>query len=129
LIHQPVRRTTALGKPMPPAFLELSVERHFASGVRTEMYQLGTEGGTQAGIVGGTAEDLERWRSRLSVHWEGNQLHIETGSYSGPTRDAGPYDEHTEVWRLDEQGSLTIAVVDRRSGADVAMRMLTYRRQ
>jgi hypothetical protein len=130
-IRQPLRRTTALGEPMPPAFLDLSVERHFESEVPIETYHIGTEGGTIRGIVGDSrsAQDVNRPQSRVSVRWEGNQLQIETGRYSGPTRDAGPYAEHTEVWRVDEQGRLAITVVDRRSDAEVATRTLTYRRQ
>jgi hypothetical protein len=130
-IRQPVRRTTVLGEPMPPAFLDLTVERHFESGVRAEVYQIGTEGGTVSGIVGNGRpnQDVNRARSRVSVRWEGNQLRIETGRYSGPTRDSGPYTEHAEAWRLDEQGRLVITVVDQRSDSEVATRTLTYRRQ
>jgi hypothetical protein len=65
----------------------------------------------------------------VSVRWEGNQLRIETGLYSGPMRDSGPYTEHTEAWRLDDQGRLVITVVDQRSDSEVATRTLTYRRQ
>jgi hypothetical protein len=116
---------------MPPAFPELTVERHFESGVRAETYHIGTVGGTEAGIVenGQPDQDVNRARSRVSVRWEGNQLSIETGRYSGPTRDSGPYTEHAEAWRLDDQGKLVMTVVDRRSDSDVATRTLTYRRQ
>lgn len=51
-IRQPLTRTTVLGEPMPPAFLELTVERHFESEVRADTYHIGTAGGTVSGIVG-----------------------------------------------------------------------------
>src|SRR5258705_3362261 len=53
-IRQPLQRTTALGKPMPPAYLQLTIERHFESGVRAETYHIGTESGTVSGTVGGS---------------------------------------------------------------------------
>jgi hypothetical protein len=128
-IHQPLRRTTVLGERMPPAFVHLTVERHFESGVRAETYHIGTVGGT-VGITGdGSDPSLNPARSLVSVRWEGDRLYIETGRYSGPTRDSGPYTEHTEVWWLDEQGRLLITVTDRWSNAEVATRTLTYRRQ
>ena len=43
-IRQPLRRTTARGEPMPPVFLDLAVERHFESEVRTDTYHIGTGG-------------------------------------------------------------------------------------
>lgn len=130
-IRQPLRRTTVLGEPMPPAFLDLTVERQFEGELRAETYRIGTEGGMVSGIVGDgrSAQDVNRVRTRVSVRWEGDRLHIETGRYSGPTRDSGPYTEHAEVWRLDQQSRLLITVVDRQPDSEVATRTLTYRRQ
>ena len=117
IIRQPLRRTTVQGEPMPPVFLDLTVERHFESEVRTDTYRIGTEGGTVEGLVGGS-----RSSSRLSVRWDGDRLRIETRSY--PTSDTNLYSEHDEVWWLDEQGSLLITVVDRRSDSEVATRTI-----
>jgi len=129
-IRQPLQRTTVLGKSMPPAFLELTVERQFERGVRVETYQIGTEGGTVSGIAGDASDpSVNRGWSRESVRWEGDRLHIETGHYSGVTRDSGAYTEHAEVWWLGEQGRLMITVVTRRSDSEVETRTLTYRRQ
>jgi hypothetical protein len=129
-IRQLLQRTTASGEPMLPAFVELRVERHFESGVRADTYHLGTVGGTVSGIPGdGSDPPINRGWSRESVRWEGDRLHIDTEHYSGPTRDSGPYTEHTEVWWLDEQGQLLIMVADRRSDSEVDRRTLTYRRQ
>jgi hypothetical protein len=122
-IRQPLRRTTARGEPMPPVFLDLTVEKHFESEVRTDTYHIGTEGGTGTfGVFGGS-----RSSSRFSVRWDGDRLRIETRSY--PTSDTREYTEHNEVWWLDERGRLLITVVDRRSGSESATRTLTYRRQ
>ena len=92
-VRQPVVRTNAFGAPMPPYFKELSVDREFVSGVRTETFQIGIEGGT----IGATTTDVKVSRTVFSVRWEDQRLVIDTGSYSGPTREAGPYTGHTEV--------------------------------
>jgi hypothetical protein len=129
-IRQPLQQTTVLGEPMPPAFLELTVERHFESGMRAETYHIGTEGGTVSGIVGdGSDPPVNRGWSRESVRWEGDRLRIDTGHYSGVTRGSGPYTEHTEVWWLNDKGRLLITVVTRRSDSEVETRTLTYARQ
>ena len=122
-IRQPLRTTTARGEPMPPAFIDLTVEKHFESEVRTDTYQIGTEGSTGTfGVRGGS-----RSSSRFSVRWDGDRLRIETKTY--PTSDTSLYTEHEEVWWLDELGNLLITVVERRSDSDAETRTLTYRRQ
>jgi hypothetical protein len=122
-IRQPLRSTTARGEPMPPVFLDLTVEKHFESEVRTDTYHIGTEGVTGTfGAFGGS-----RSSSRFSVRWDGVRLRIETKSY--PTSDTSGYTEHNEVWWLDAQGRRLITVVDRRSDSESATRTLTYRRQ
>jgi hypothetical protein len=55
-------------------------------------------------------------------------LVIETGVYSGPTRESGPYAEHEELWSLDSEGVLHITVTDRGSGTEPKTTNLTYRR-
>src|SRR5712691_52367 len=100
---------------MPPFFKELSVERQFVTGVRTETYQIGVEGG-RVGVLPanrGTAADVNVSRTSFSVRWEDSRLVIDTGSYSGATRESGPYTEHTEVWRLDAAGLLILSITDR----------------
>ena len=128
VIRQPLQRTTALGKPMPPTFLEVTVERHFESGVRIERYTIGTESGTVSGTVGNGRPGVGA-NTRVSVRWEGDRLHIDTRNYSGPQSDSGPYAEHDEVWRLDERGRLLIVAIERQSGAEQTSRTLTYRRR
>jgi hypothetical protein len=129
-VRQPVVRTNVYGAPMPPFFKELSVERQFVTDVRTETYQIGVEGGTVYGLPAnrGTAPDVNPSQTRFSVRWEDNRLVIDTGSYSGPTREAGPYTEHTEVWQLDAAGMLILTITDRGSGITSTTKALTYRK-
>src|SRR5262245_40618610 len=109
-VHQPIVRTTVRGAPMPPAFLELTVERQLEPGIRTERYMIGTEGGS---ISGGPGID----ETRVSVLWRGDRLFIATRHTSGPSRDATATTEHTEEWSFDERNRLVIVVVDRNGDA------------
>ena len=130
-VRQPVVRTNAYGAPMPPFFKELTVERQFVTDVRTETYQIGVVGGMVGGVLPanrGTAADVNVSETRFSVRWEDNRLVIETGRYSGPTREAGPYTEHTEVWQLDTAGMLILSITDRGSGIASTTKTLTYRK-
>jgi hypothetical protein len=117
---------------MKPFFKDLTVERSFKTGVRSETYQIGVEGGVVGGVdrTGrGSGPRGESPQTRFAVRWDGNSLVIETGNYSGATRESGPYTEHTEVWRFDAHGRLVITVTDRRSGTESTTGVLTYRRR
>lgn len=130
-VRQPVVRTNVYGAPMPPFFKELSVERQFVTDVRTDIYQIGVEGGMVGGVLPanrGAAPDVNVSQTRFSVRWEDNRLVIDSGSYSGPTREAGPYTEHTEVWQLDAAGMLVVSITDRGSGIASTTKTLTYRK-
>ncbi len=129
-VRQPVVRTNVYGAPMPQFFKELSVERQFVTDVRTETYQIGVEGGIVGGVLPanrGTAPAVNASRTRFSVRWEDNRLVIDTGSYSGRTREAGPYTEHVEVWQLDVVDRLIVSITDRGSGIASTTKTLTYR--
>jgi hypothetical protein len=76
----------------------------------------------------GTASDVNVPQTRFSVRWDGNRLVIDTGRYSGPTREAGPYTEHAEVWQLDAGGMLILSITDRGSGIASTTNTLTYRK-
>jgi hypothetical protein len=124
-VRQTLVRTDALGQPMAPFFSQLIVERKSVDHPRKDTYQLGVHGvrgGISGGIVGGGGV-----QTRYSVRWEGDRLVIETGSYSGPGRQDGPYSEHTEEWRLDREGLLILQLTDR-SDKDQTSNTLTYRR-
>ena len=131
-VRQSMGGTTARGTPAEPFSRDLTVEREFSTGARTESYQIGVVGGVVGGVdrTGrGAGPDGQTPQTRFAVRWDRNRLVIETGTYSGPTRESGPYTEHTEAWSLDAQSRLVMTVTDRRSGAESATRTLTYRRR
>jgi hypothetical protein len=103
----------------------LSVERRFEGLVRSETYRIGIEGG----VVGGVGRNDHTSRTRFSVTWDGDRLVIETGSYSGPTLDSGPYTEHEEMWSLQAQDRLFMTVTERSSGVEPTTTKLIYSRR
>jgi hypothetical protein len=130
-VRQPVVRTNVFGAPMSPFFKELSVERQFVSDVRTETYQIGVGGGT-VGHVAPTnrapAPDVDASETRFLVRWEDDRLVIDIGNYSGSSREAAPYSEHSEIWQLDAAGRLILSITDRGSGIASTTKTLTYRK-
>jgi hypothetical protein len=128
-VRQPVVRTNVYGAPMPPFFKALSVDRQFGTDIVTETYQIGIEGGMVSGLSPANRGIVPEFsQTRFSVRWDDNRLVMDTGSYSGPTREAGPYTEHTEVWQLDPAGRLIISTTDRGSGIASTTKTLTYRK-
>jgi len=127
-VRQTVVRTNVYGAPMPPFFKDLVVERQFGTDVLTETYQIGIEGGTVSGLSADRRIVPEFSQTRFSVRWENNRLVIDTGIYSGPTREAGPYTEHTEVWQLSAAGRLIVSTIDRGSGIATTTNTLMYRK-
>src|SRR3982074_1490403 len=93
IVQQPIVRTNVYGAPMAPAFLRITIERHFVDDIRTDTYQIGVEGGVVVGVSHGVAPKAPVPQTRFSVHWDSDRLVMETGNYSGPTREAGPYAE------------------------------------
>jgi hypothetical protein len=130
-VRQPIVRTDVFGAPIEPYFKELTVEREVGSRVRTDTYQIGLEGGTVGAVAsagGGINPNANRSQTRFSVRWEGDRLVIETASNSGPTSQAGPYTEHTEVWQLNASGMLILSITDRGSGIGSTSITLAYRK-
>ena len=130
-VRQPIVRTNVSGAPMEPVFEELTVERRYASGTRSDTYRFGVGGtvggGNRAGR--GTGANGMIPETRVSLRWDGSLLVLDTGSYSGPTREAGPYTERTEVWQLNDAGRLVLSVTSRGSGVDATSQTLTYRKE
>jgi hypothetical protein len=123
-------RTNVRGEPMNPAFKDITVARELANGTSAETYQIGVE----AGSVGGTAGGREGRRSdvptrRHRVVWEKATLIIETGSYTGPTRESGQWAERREAWSLDPDGRLRVAITSRGAGTASSTVRLVYRRE
>jgi hypothetical protein len=113
---------------MQPFFRTITIERQFVDRAHTDTFDIGAEGGRVGGIVAGHDPLTPVPQTRFFVRWEGNRLVMDTGSYAGSSREAGPYTERTETWQLDEAGLLTVTMVDRRSGAEPATSTATYRR-
>ena len=123
-------RESVRGDPITPFFKTMTVERRLPSGVHSDSYQIGIEGGMVGGVVGGAGPGRQSpSQTRFSITWNGDRLVMENGSYSGPTRESGPYTEHDEVWSLDSQGRLLLTVTERASGVEPRTTQLTYRRQ
>jgi hypothetical protein len=111
--------------PLP----SLKIERHLKGGVRSETYQIGLVGGVVGGIsLNAKGEHVAPSQTRHSTTWNGNKLVIATASYSGLTRESGPYTEREEVWSLDDEGRLVIVVTERSSTAARPTLTLMYRR-
>ena len=130
-VRQPIVRTNVHGAPIAPFFRELSVERQFVTGARTDVYQIGIEGGVVGGVAPsnrGDAAGPNVSQTRFSVRWEDNRLVINSGRYSGPTREPGAYTEHTEIWQLDGAGTLMLSITDGGSGRASTTKTLTYRK-
>jgi hypothetical protein len=110
----------------------VAIERDFPTGARSERYTIGTSGGVAGGVTSGSvrgATPSVSVSTRYAVKWDDERLVIETGRYSGPSPEAGPYSEHHEVWSLDVEGSLVMTVTDRAPHAEPRTTVLTYRRQ
>jgi hypothetical protein len=128
-VRQTITRTTVRGEPMTPWFSDLTVERHFRTGVVSENYKIGMSGGSVSGTATAAQSPRREERTTVAVKWEAESLIIRTGRYSGPPHESGPYTEHEEVWSIDQSGRLLITITDRSSGSQPAAVTLIYRRQ
>jgi hypothetical protein len=126
-VRQSLVRTNVRGEPMTPYFKDISIEREFASGTRSETHPIGIVGGFVSGTVG-TGKPAGS-RSHHAVKWDGNALVFEQGSYTGELPETGVWTERREVWSLDPDGRLRVTITSR-SSADVSgtSATLTYRR-
>jgi hypothetical protein len=121
-VHESIARQSVQGATIDPPLITLTFERQATSGTRSQTYTVGTEGGIVGGVTSGQST-----RTRFSVKWEDDRLVIDTRSYS--ESDSGPYVKREEVWSLDAQDRLFIAVTERASGIEPKTSSFTYRRQ
>jgi len=123
-VKQPVTDKNVYGAPMPPAYLELTVERRSATSTNSRKYIVGAGGSTSDfGSRGPQAE------TRWSVTLEGESLIIAESSLSARTDGALGLDrQRTETWRLDREGSLVVTIVERQGDRE-SRDTLTYRRR
>jgi hypothetical protein len=126
-IRQSLVRTNVRGEAVKPFFKDITIDREFESGTRTETFLIGVVGGKDPGTrVDGSPDGPY---TRTAVVWEGNTLAIERGSHTGPTPETGVWTERREVWSLKGADRLLVAVTSRSSVDDPKTVTLTYRRE
>jgi hypothetical protein len=126
IVTQPLMRTTLQGKPRPPTYFQLIVEKRFATSSRRETYDIGTIGGVVGGLVPGN--NRPQFQSRNSVAWDGDKLRISSSSYEGPIAEKTLLLERSEVWSFDDQGKLRLDITERTSDSQPVTRTVTYHR-
>lgn len=127
-VRETIQRKTLRGEAMPAPYVsDLAVERHYASRVVSQDYRVGGVGGSVG--FGPTMTSGPRPQTHFSVAWEGDSLVFFNGRYSGPSASSGPYTEHREVWSVDAQQKLHVALTDRGSNRPTTTTTLIYRKQ
>jgi hypothetical protein len=132
VVQQPIVRTNVYGAPMAPAFLSITIERHFVDEIRTDTYRIGVLGGVISGVIGRPSDGVAPKpvpQTKFFVRWEGDRLVMETGNYSGSTPEDGPYAERVEIWQLDSKATLRVTTTNRGSGIATTTSTTTYRRE
>jgi hypothetical protein len=111
---------------MKPFFREITIDRQYENGTRSETYEIGVVGG----VVSGLREDgsPSAPRRHHAVKWDGNALVFESGSYTGKVRETGVWHERREVWSLDPNGRLHTVITTRGSAGVPRAVTLVYRR-
>ena len=113
-VRQTLVRTTVRGEPMEPFFRDIAIERQFETGTRSENHLIGVQGGTVAGL---RADGIPNGTTaHHAVKWDGNALVFESGSYTGQRPETGTWVERREIWSLDADGRLRVAITTRSSG-------------
>lgn len=125
-VRQELVRTNVRGEPMQPFFKSIAIDRDYESGTRSETHALGVRFGVVPGFArdGGPAGP----RGHHAVRWEHNALVFESGSYSGETSGTGVWSERREVWSLQPDGRLSVAITTRGSAETSTTVTLLYRR-
>ena len=126
-VSQTLVRTNVRGEPMDPFYRDIKVTRAFESGTRSVTYSIGGMGGTVPGLSAGGI--LTGARTHYRVAWAEYSLVVETGSYTGAKPESGEWAERREVWSLEPDGRLRLAITTRSSGEDARTAILVYRRQ
>jgi hypothetical protein len=124
IVRETFTRASVKGTPVDPPLIRLAVERRLNTSVRSDLYTIGTVGGT----VGNTGPGGQTEQTRSSTGWDGDSLVIHI-TYSGRPVDAGAESEHTELWSLDAHDALSLTVTDWRPGTEARTTSLLYRRR
>jgi hypothetical protein len=124
-VRQTLVRTTARGQPMAPFFSDITIERQFESGARSETYWIGVLGGIVPGLLADGSPNGPTVHS--GVKWEGESLVFESGSHTGQRPEHGVWSERREVWTLDPDGRLRVVITTRSSAGDSTSVARVYR--
>lgn len=129
-VRQSLVRTNVRGEPMKPYFKTISVQREFATLLRTDSYEIGLIGGFVGGSAGQHADDpSDRPHGSDAVMWFGRQLVFTNARYSGGTKESGPYTEHSERWTLERADKLVTRLSDESSERPRTIVTVTYRKR
>ena len=122
-------RESVRGNPITPPLVTLTIERTFDAEVGSQRLTIGTTGGWVGGVSGNAFADGSPLvaQTRFSTRWNGDKLVIELSS-SGSALNVVTDSFRREVWTIDEQGALSIAVTDR-SARSESTTTLVYRRR
>lgn len=126
-VSQTLVRTNVRGEPMDPFYRDITVTRAFESGTRSETYPIGGVGGTAPGLSAGGI--VTGPRTHYRVVWVEQSLVIQNGSHTGPQPESGQWTERREIWSLEPDGRLRLAITTRSSVEDSRTVILVYRRQ
>ena len=111
---------------MKSPFRDITIERQFETGTQSATHLIGVQGGTVSGL--GADGTPTAPSSHHAVKWDGNALVFESGSYTGRDPETGTWAERREIWSLDADGRLRVAITKRSSGDGPRTVTLLYRR-
>ena len=125
-VRQLLVSTNVRGEPMRPFFKDITIEREFESGTRSETHEIGVVGGVLPvlGADGRTSGP----NLHHAVRWDANALVFESGSYTGQRPETGVWTERREVWSLDSNDRLHLMITTRSSVDALRTVALVYRR-
>jgi hypothetical protein len=125
-VRQILVRTNVRGEPMKPFFKDIAIDREYESGTRSETHLIGIIYGVVSGIArdGGPAGP----RGHQAVKWDQKALVFENGSYTGADPRTGEWSERREVWSLQPDGRLQVAITTAGSAEKATTVTLLYRR-
>ncbi len=130
VVRESFRDRSVTGTPLAEPFITIDIERNCESGTKSESYPIGVAGGSVPGLPEGAdprASSEPRYQGRFIAKWNGDRLVIETGTYSGGTRESGPYTERLEVWSVEKRGTLSVTITDRSSTTEPKTAKYIYR--
>ena len=125
-VRQTLVRTTVRGDTVEPFFRDITIERRFETGSESATHLIGVPGGTVSGLRAGGSPPAPT--TYHAVKWDGNALVFESGSYTGRYPETGTWAERREIWSLEGDGRLRVAITRRSSGNGSTAVTLQYRR-